>query len=96
MIHPSAIIDPKAVLAPDVQVGPFCVIDGNVEIGAGTKIASHCVLTGHTRIGSNNRIGVGAVIGLEPQDFSYKGEKSFVQIGDRNDIREYAQIHRGT
>ena len=96
MIHPTAIIGKKVQLAQDVEVGPYSVLEGEITIGAKTKIGPHCVLTGWTEIGESNEIGVGAVIGLEPQDFSYKGEKSRVKIGDRNKIREYAQIHRGT
>lgn len=96
MIHPTAIIGKKVKLAPDVQVGPYSVLEGEITVGAKTRIGSHCVISGWTEIGQDNEIGVGAVIGLEPQDFSYKGEKSFVKIGDRNKIREYAQIHRGT
>lgn len=72
------------------------MIDEHVSVGENTAIDSHAVITGWTEIGCNNRIGVGAVIGLEPQDLKYKGEKSFVKIGDRNNIREYVQIHRGT
>ena len=96
MIHSTALVDPKAKLAKDVEVGPYAIIGPDVEIGSGTKIGPHAVITGWTKIGANNKIGVGAVIGLEPQDISYKGEKSCVVIGEGNDIREYMQIHRGT
>src|SRR3989344_3281683 len=96
MIHSTAIIGPKVKLAPGVSVGAFAILDGEITVGAGTKIGSHSVIEGWTDIGQDNEIGVGAVIGLAPQDFTYKGEKSFVKIGDRNKIREYAQIHRGT
>lgn len=95
-IHPTAIIHPGARIAEGVEIGPYSVIGGNVTIGPGTRVDSHCVITGHTAIGSENRIGVGAVIGLEPQDTAYRGERSFVKVGDRNNIREYVQIHRGT
>ena len=96
MIHPTAVIGKKVKLAPDAEVGPFAVLDGEVSVGAKTRIGPHCVITGWTEIGQDIEIGVGVVIGLEPQDFTYKGEKTFVKIGDRNKIREYAQIHRGT
>src|SRR3989344_7045046 len=96
MIHSTAIIGPKVKLAPGVSVGAFAILDGEITVGAGTKIGTHSVIEGWTDIGQDNEIGVGAVIGLEPQDFTYKGEKTFVKIGDRNKIREYAQIHRGT
>ena len=96
LIHPSAIVHPGAKLASGVRVGPYAIIDENVSLGENPSIDSHAVITGHTEIGSNNRIGVGAVIGLEPQDAAYKNEKSFVKIGNGNNIREYVQIHRGT
>ena len=96
LIHGTAIIHPNAQISDGVRIGPYAVIDENVSIGEGTKIDSHCVITGHTSIGKDNRIGIGAVIGLEPQDAAYRDEKSFVRIGERNIIREYVQIHRGT
>jgi len=94
-IHSTAIVHKKARIGAAVEIGPYAVVDEHVTIGAGCRLDAHCVITGHTEIGLNNQVGVGAVIGLEPQDFSYKGEKSFVKIGDRNKIREYVQIHRG-
>ena len=96
MIHPTAVINPKAKIASDVEVGPYVIIGSDVSIGTGTKISSHAVITGFTEIGCNNQIGVGAVIGLEPQDLAYQNEKSFVKIGNSNNIREHVQIHRGT
>lgn len=96
LIHSTAVVSPKANLSAGVEVGPFAVIDENVSIGRGTKVGPHAVITGFTEIGEDNRIGVGAVIGLEPQDIAYKGQKSYVKIGSRNNIREYVQIHRGT
>lgn len=95
-VHLTAVVHPKAQIAEGVCIGAFCVIDEHVSIGTNTVIDAHAVITGWTEIGQDNRIGVGAVIGLEPQDLKYKGEKSFVKIGDRNNIREYVQIHRGT
>ncbi|OGR82100.1 MAG: acyl-[acyl-carrier-protein]--UDP-N-acetylglucosamine O-acyltransferase [Elusimicrobia bacterium RIFCSPHIGHO2_01_FULL_64_10] len=95
-IHPTAIVDPKAELAEGVSIGPYAVIGGQVRIGAGTRLDSHCVITGDTVIGSDNRVGVGAVIGLEPQDLAYRDWPSKVRIGNKNNIREYVQIHRGT
>lgn len=96
MIHPTAVVHPKAKIAEGVQIGPYAVIDENVSIGKGTKIDSHAVISGHTEIGEDNKIGVGAVIGLEPQDLAYKGQRSYVKIGHRNTLREYVQVHRGT
>jgi UDP-N-acetylglucosamine acyltransferase len=96
MIHPSAIIEDGASIAPDVRVGPFCVIGAQVEIGPDCEIASHVVLTGRTRIGSGNRIFQFASIGEQPQDKKYRGEDSALEIGDNNTIREYVTINRGS
>jgi UDP-N-acetylglucosamine acyltransferase len=95
-IHPTALVDPQARLAADVQVGPFCVIGPKVEIGAGSWIGSHVVIDGRTRIGKNNRIFPFASIGGAPQDKKYGGEDSAVEIGDGNTIREYVTVNRGT
>ncbi|HEB92480.1 MAG TPA: acyl-ACP--UDP-N-acetylglucosamine O-acyltransferase [Gammaproteobacteria bacterium] len=96
MIHPQAIIDPSARLAEGVSVGAFSVIGAGVEIGAGTRIASHVVIDGLTRIGSDNRIYAFAAIGGDPQDKKYAGEVTSLVIGDRNVIREYCTLNRGT
>ena len=94
-IHPTAIVHPHAKLADDVEIGPFTTIGENVEIGAGTVIRSSCVIEGWTTIGRENIIYPGVVIGVEPQDFGYHGERSYVRIGDRNTLREYVTVHRG-
>ncbi|PID60538.1 MAG: acyl-[acyl-carrier-protein]--UDP-N-acetylglucosamine O-acyltransferase [Gammaproteobacteria bacterium] len=96
MIHPSAIIDPAATLADDVEVGPYAVIDAEVTIGRGTRIGSHVVIRGPTRIGEGNRIFQFASVGEDPQDLKYAGERTELVIGDRNRIREFATINRGT
>ncbi len=96
MIHPSAIIDPEARLAEDVKVGPFTIIGADVEIGPGTIIGSHVVIKGPTRIGRENRIFQFASLGEEPQDKKYAGEPTLLEIGDRNTIREYVTMNRGT
>ncbi|MCK5887420.1 MAG: acyl-[acyl-carrier-protein]--UDP-N-acetylglucosamine O-acyltransferase, partial [Alcanivorax sp.] len=96
MIHPTALIDPAAELAEDVQVGPFTVIGPDVKIGAGTVIESHVVIKGPTTIGKNNRIFQFASVGEECQDKKYKGEPTRLEIGDDNVIRESVTIHRGT
>ncbi len=96
MIHPQAIIDPSAVLAEGVSVGAFSVIGAGVEIGTGTRIASHVVIDGPTRIGSDNKIYAFAAIGGDPQDKKYAGEPTSLEIGDRNVIREYCTLSRGT
>ncbi|MBL0143116.1 MAG: acyl-ACP--UDP-N-acetylglucosamine O-acyltransferase [Betaproteobacteria bacterium] len=95
-IHPTAIIDPRARLAPGVCVGPYSVIDGDVEMGEGTSIGAHCVVTGHTTLGRDNRIFHFCSIGEANQDKKYQGEPTRLSIGDRNTIREYCSINRGT
>jgi UDP-N-acetylglucosamine acyltransferase len=94
--HPTAVIHPTAELHPSAKVGPYTVIGENVKIGAETIIDSHVVITGPTEIGVGNHIFPGAVIGSEPQDLKYKGEPSWVKIGDYNQIREYVTINRAT
>ena len=94
MIHPSAIIDPKAKLHESVTVGPHTVIDAGVTIGEGCEIGPHAHLTGETTLGKNNRIHAGAVIGDAPQDLKYNGEPTRLCIGDDNEIREHVTVHR--
>ncbi len=95
-IHPSAIVDPAAELGAGVEVGPFTLIGPHVKVGDGTKIHSSVVLEGWTQVGKDNEIYPGAIIGVEPQDLRYNGERSLVTIGDRNVIREYVTIHRAS
>jgi UDP-N-acetylglucosamine acyltransferase len=96
VIHPTAIIDPSAVIADDVKIGPYTVIGANVEIGAGCEIAAHVVINGPTKIGRNNRIFQFSSIGEEPQDKKFHGEDTWLEIGDNNLIRESVTINRGT
>ena len=96
MIHPQAIIDPSARIADDVSIGPFCVIDADVEIDSGTTVASHVVINGPTRIGKDNEIFQFASIGEKPQDLKFDNEPTELIVGDRNRIREYVTLHRGT
>lgn len=96
MIHSTAIVDPGARLAPDVEVGPYAVIGPNVEIGPGCRIGPHAVITGHTRIGRDNRIFQFASVGDAPQDKKYKGEPTRLEIGDGNMIREFCTLNTGT
>jgi len=96
VIHPSAIIHPKARLADGVQVGPFSIIDEHVEIDAGTIVAPHVVINGHTKIGKNNHFYQFSSIGEANQDKKYAGEPTQTIIGDNNIIRESCTIHRGT
>ncbi len=96
MIHPTAIISKKAKIAADVSIGPYSVIEDNVEIDSGCEIGPFCRIMGETRIGKNTRIYSHAVIGSPPQDLKYKGEKTRVEIGDNNIIREFVTINPGT
>ena len=95
-IHPQAIIDPTATIADDVTIGPFSVIGAEVDIGPGSWIGPHVVISGPTSIGRDNKIYQFASIGDAPQDKKYDGEPTRLEIGDRNVIREYCTISRGT
>jgi UDP-N-acetylglucosamine acyltransferase len=95
-LHSTAIVDPKAELADDVEVGPYSIVGPQVTVGAGTLIGPHAVLTGRTRIGARNRIFQFASVGEIAQDRKYGGEPTSVEIGDDNVIREYVSIHAGT
>jgi UDP-N-acetylglucosamine acyltransferase len=96
MIHPTAIIDSKAEISEGVEIGPYSVIEKNVLIGEGTKIGPHVVIREGTYIGKQCQISQFASIGEAPQSVGYKGEKTFLQIGDHNIIREFVTLHRGT
>ncbi len=96
MIHSTAVIADSAVIADDVEIGPYAVIGDKVEIGAGTRIDSHVVINGPTTIGKDNHIYQFASIGDDPQDKKYAGEPTGLIVGDRNTIREFCTISRGT
>ncbi|HVU26725.1 MAG TPA: acyl-ACP--UDP-N-acetylglucosamine O-acyltransferase [Verrucomicrobiae bacterium] len=96
MIHPQAIIHPKAKLDASVRVGPYAVIDEGVELGANCVVGPHVYLTGNTKIGANNSFHAGCVIGDAPQDLKYKNEPTQLKIGDGNVFREHVTIHRST
>jgi len=96
MIDPRAAIDPKAELDEGVSVGPFSVIGAGVRVASGTVIGPHVVINGDTSIGHDNRIYQFSSIGEDPQDKKYAGEPTRLEIGDRNQIREFTTIHRGT
>lgn len=95
-IDPTAIVAPGAVLGEDVSIGPYAVIGKDVRIGSRTRIGSHAVIEGWTEIGEGCQISPHALIGTPPQDLKYKGEKTFIQIGEGTIIREFATIHRAT
>lgn len=96
MIHATAVIDAAAELAADVTIGPYSVIGPDVTIGAGTEIGPHVVIRGPTRIGEDNRIFQFASVGDAPQDKKYANEPTRLEIGDRNTIREFVTLNRGT
>ena len=95
-IHPTAIVDSAARIPESCIIGPFCVVGDDVEIGENCELLSHVVLKGPTRMGHSNRVFPFATLGLEPQDLKFKGEKTRLEIGDNNTIRESVTIHRGT
>ncbi|MBI4997630.1 MAG: acyl-ACP--UDP-N-acetylglucosamine O-acyltransferase [Rhodocyclales bacterium] len=95
-IHPTAIVHPGARLAPGVEIGAYSIIGEHVEIGANTWIGPHVVVGGHTRIGCDNRIFQFSSLGEVPQDKKYAGEPTRLEIGDRNTIREFCTLNRGT
>lgn len=95
-VHPSAAVDPGAKLAADVEVGPFAVVGPEVELAAGVLLKPHALVTGRTRIGERTRVFPFAVLGEEPQDKSFSGESTRLEIGADNVIREHAVIHVGT
>lgn len=96
MIHRTALIDPTAELGADVSVGPYSIVGPHVTIGARTAIAAHAVVERNARIGDGVQIGYGTVIGNDPQDLKYKGEETWVEIGNATIIREYCTINRGS
>jgi UDP-N-acetylglucosamine acyltransferase len=95
-IHPTAIIHPKAELAQDVIIGPYAIIGERVTIGDGCRIGSSVLIDGETTLGKNNRVFHGAAIGNVCQDLKYRGERTFVRIGDDNTIREYVTVNSAT
>ena len=96
MIHKTAIIDSRAKISNNVNIGPYTVIGPNVEIDEGTEVQSHVNIVGNTKIGKNNKIYPFASIGNDPQDLKFKGEKTTLEIGENNKIREYVTINPGT
>ena len=95
-IHPTAIVNSHAEIPESCVIGPFCIVDDDVVMGENCELISHVVLGGPTRIGNNNRVFPFTTLGLEPQDLKFKGEKTRLEIGNNNVIRESVTIHRGT
>lgn len=96
LIHPTAIVDPGAELGHGVTVGPYAVIGPGVRIGDGTVVGPHALVERDTVVGRECRIFKGAVLGTDPQDLKYQGEKTTLEVGDRTVIREFATLNRGT
>jgi|SRR5579859_7516742 len=96
MIHPTAIVDPGARVPDSCSIGPYCVVGAEVELGESCELMSHVVIQGPARIGKKNRFFPFCAIGIEPQDLTYKGEKTAVAIGESNVFRECVTINRGT
>ena len=95
-IHPTAIVDPAARIAESAEIGPYCIIGADVEIGARTRLMANNFLEGPTWIGEDNIFFPFSTVGVASQDLKYKGERAETRIGDRNRIREFVTIHRGT
>lgn len=96
MIHPTALVHPAARIDEGVQIGPFAVIGEHVSIATGSTVGPHAVIEGWTEIGRDNRIFQFASVGAAPQDLKFHGEKSSLRLGDRNTVREFVTLHRGT
>ena len=96
LVHPTAIIDSDAKVAPGVAVGPYSIIGPGVVVGRGTVLGPHVLVERDTTLGEQCQIAKGAVIGSDPQDLKYEGEPSQLVVGDRTVVREYATLNRGT
>lgn len=96
MIHPSAVIHPKARIGEECEIGPYCVIGENVELGPACKLHSHVVIDGDTKLGARNEIFPFATIGLKTQDLKWKGGLTRTEIGEDNTFREYVTVHSAT
>ena len=95
-IHPTAVVHPTAEIADDVKIGPFCVVGEHVKLGPGCVLHSHVVIEGPSSFGSGNEFFPFSVLGLKSQDLKYKGEPTYLEVGDNNVFRENATINRAT
>jgi UDP-N-acetylglucosamine acyltransferase len=95
-LHPTAIIDARAQLHPSCKIGPYCVIGPEVELGEGCELISQVAIEGPTKVGAHNRFYPFCAVGMAPQDLSYAGEPTRLEIGDHNQFRECVTISRGT
>jgi UDP-N-acetylglucosamine acyltransferase len=96
MIHRTALVDPSAHVGQDVAIGPYAIVGPNVVLGDHCQLAAHVVVERNTRLGAGVKVGYGSVLGADPQDLKYKGEDTWVEIGDGTILREYCTINRGT
>lgn len=95
-IASTALVSTNAKLAAGVSIGPFCIVEEDVEIGAGTRLDSHVVIKRYTSLGENNHLHMGVLLGSDPEDKHFQGERSYLKIGSRNIFREYSTVSRGT
>ena len=95
-IDPTALVSPQAELGEDVSIGPFCIVEDGVRIGARTRLDSHVVIKRFTTLGEDNHLHMGVLLGSDPEDRNFKGERSYLTVGDRNVFREYSTASRGT
>ncbi len=95
-IHPGAVVDPGAKLGESVRIGPFAYVGPDVEIGDGTVVGPHCSITGPARIGRDNHFVGHVAAGGDPQDKKFRGERTELVVGDRNIVREFVTLNRGT
>src|SRR6201993_4415200 len=95
-VHPTAIVDPRAKIPASCKVGPYCVIGADVELGENSRLLSHVTIEGPSKIGADNSFFPYCAIGMAPQDVTYRGEPTRLEIGEHNEIREYVTITRGT
>ena len=95
-IHKTAVVSSKAQIGTDVKIGPYSVVEDNVLVGSGTEIGPHCVLHPYVKLGKNNQLHAQVVLGGVPQDLSFSGDETWVEIGDENIIRENCTVHRST
>ncbi|MCB1225488.1 MAG: acyl-ACP--UDP-N-acetylglucosamine O-acyltransferase [Verrucomicrobiales bacterium] len=95
-VHPTALVDPSAELAEEVEVGPYCIVGAGVQIGRGTRLQHHVTILGPTRVGEDNVFFAYCSIGQQTQDLKYQGEPTYLEIGDRNSFREFCTVNRAT
>jgi UDP-N-acetylglucosamine acyltransferase len=95
-VHPTAILDPRAKVSASCKIGPYCIVGADVELGENCRLESHVVIEGPTKIGPDNLFFAFCAIGMAPQDVTYKGEPTRLEIGHHNEIRECVTINRGT